>query len=81
MRIESCSLFGEVHTYDGVTQIVVRDLHGSPLAIVVEHAPGVYTVSKRDDHDFSKALHAIGLPDLVVTEVLAKDDPRIILPG
>lgn len=64
------------------TQVIVRDLFGDPLAIVIEHVPGQYFVTKRGDPDFQKHLTALGLPNIVITEQIEAPQPTrsLVLP-
>lgn len=52
------------------SRVVIRDIFDSPIAIMLEHAPGQYYWKARGDSGFDRALRALGIHDTVVTEVL-----------
>ena len=52
------------------TRAVIRDIFDSPIALMIEHAPGQYFWKARGDEGFERALRALGINETVVTEVL-----------
>lgn len=52
------------------SRVVIRDMYDSPIAIMLEHAPGQYYWKARGDADFERTLRAIGINDTVITEIV-----------
>jgi len=48
------------------TQIVVRDINNTPIAIVLEHAPGQYFYKAAGEEGFDRTLQALGITDTVI---------------
>jgi hypothetical protein len=43
------------------TRVVVKDQHGNPLAVVVEHETDQYWCAHQDDPDFETVLEVLGI--------------------
>ena len=60
------------------SRVVIRDIYDSPIAVMLEHAPGQYYWKARGEEGFERALQALGINETVVTEVV--DTQGIKLP-
>lgn len=66
ITVEAFGPGGAAPVVAAASRVLVRDAHGNPLAVVVEHAPGQYLVAHHGDPDFDLLLGTLGARAAVV---------------
>jgi hypothetical protein len=56
-----------------ISRAVVYDVCNNPLAFILEHSPGHYTLMQRGEKGFRQALQALGILDTTVTDVIGPE--------